>query len=278
MPTHDSTRPEALEIEVFKTGDYGAKGNYTAEDLDAIAASYKPEFHEAPVTLDHQQSGPAEGWVRSLRRVGNTLYATLQGISPRLNQLLMSGQYKKRSIELFASNKNEAEAPRLKAVTFLGAATPQVKGMSDPLFSEGANVNFLIETEAAEKPHSKEPEAAEALCSFEEFKHEMIREKSWNPIWEEQGLGDFFSELSNDNQRKLRGILQLQGAQTSHAKALPLAFAGQASGPQFHGAATEQSLKRHHQALSFQAQEPTLSYVDALLRVSRLEADCEAAK
>ena len=42
-----------LELEVFRSGSYGAKGEWTDAMLDGLAEDYRAETHEAPVTLDH---------------------------------------------------------------------------------------------------------------------------------------------------------------------------------------------------------------------------------
>ncbi len=56
---------ENLELEIFRAGDYGAKGTYSETDLDTIAQDYNPARHEAAVTVDHEQSAapPTAGWV-----------------------------------------------------------------------------------------------------------------------------------------------------------------------------------------------------------------------
>jgi hypothetical protein len=126
---------DELEVEVFRTGDYGAKGSYTPESLEAIARDYDPKRHEAPVTLDHEQKGPAFGWVRSLRMCGDRLLARLHSLSEDLVGMIRAGAYKKRSIELYRSF-SETGRPYLRAVSFLGAASPEVKGLVDPTFAE----------------------------------------------------------------------------------------------------------------------------------------------
>ena len=127
-----SIPPSEFEMEVFRAGDYGAKGVWTEGDLDAIAQDYDPATHEAPLTLDHAQSGPAYGWVSHLRRVGDRLLATVGGVSAGVARLIREGAYKKRSVEL--SRRSDAGAgagarPYLKAVSLLGAAVPEVKGL-----------------------------------------------------------------------------------------------------------------------------------------------------
>lgn len=124
-----------LEVEIFRGGDYGSKGRYDPPDLDGIAEDYRPERHEAPVTLDHAQQGPAHGWVKRLHRIGDRLVATLWKLSPALREWLRDGAYRKCSVELYRAFR-ETGRPYLKAVSFLGAAAPEVKGLQPPVFSE----------------------------------------------------------------------------------------------------------------------------------------------
>ena len=130
-----SPNPE-FELEVFRAGDYGGRGAYSEEDLDRIAEDYNPSEHEAPVTVDHHQEGPALGWVRSLRRAGNTLIARLGGMASEFLAQIRSGAFKKRSIELYR-NAPWSGRPYLRALSFLGACPPVVKGLADPVFAEG---------------------------------------------------------------------------------------------------------------------------------------------
>jgi len=127
---------DTMELEIFRAGDYGPKGNWSEESIARIADSYDATVHEAPVTLDHAQQGPADGWVKTVHRAGNRLVATLHRISPRLRELLGSGAYRKRSVELYRELPATG-GPYLKALSFLGAAAPEVKGLADPLFREG---------------------------------------------------------------------------------------------------------------------------------------------
>ena len=87
--------PSEMELEVFRAGNYGAKGSYSEADLEQIAKDYDPQLHEAPVTLDHEQQGPALGWVQSLRAMGKTLLARLAGLDTGFLEKLKSGAYKK---------------------------------------------------------------------------------------------------------------------------------------------------------------------------------------
>jgi hypothetical protein len=124
-----------IEVEVFRAGDYGARGAYCEDDLKQIAADYSADVHEAPVTIDHHQEGPALGWVSGLKRVGDVLVARLKGLSAEFLEKLRSGEFKKRSVELYRSIEATGR-PYLRAVTFLGAGATVVKGLADPVFSE----------------------------------------------------------------------------------------------------------------------------------------------
>ncbi|HPS00347.1 MAG TPA: hypothetical protein PLA90_02275 [Candidatus Sumerlaeota bacterium] len=124
-----------MEMEVFRAGDYGPRGVWSEDDLERIAADYSPQVHEAPVTLDHSQNGPALGWVRALRRVGQALVARLGGLDAEFLKRLKDGAFKKRSVELYRQAPATGR-PYLRAVTFLGAAAPAVKGLADPVFTD----------------------------------------------------------------------------------------------------------------------------------------------
>jgi len=117
------------EVELFRAGDYGSKGSYSVADLERIAQQYRS--NTAPVTLDHSKKGPAYGWVKSLRVVGDSLLGTLSNVPKTFMQALRGGQYKKRSVEIGHENEHH---PILKAVSFLGAAIPRVAGMKDIAF------------------------------------------------------------------------------------------------------------------------------------------------
>ena len=200
-----------IELEVFRAGDYGEKGAFTEKDLDAIASDYLPERHEAPVTIDHAQSGPAFGWVKSLRRAGNRLFATLKDLKGDFLQWLKNGAFKKRSIELY-KKFSSTNRPYLRAVSFLGACPPEVKGLADPVFADGGDFVNLdwLEPDAArmaellkerdelklEVAHLRENERRAAIAAFCE---RLKRAGRLLPAWEERGLSQFMFSLDGEN-------------------------------------------------------------------------------
>ncbi len=130
-------------FEVFKAGTY-PQGVFSPEEVDALAKNYDPKFCEAPVTLDHEQKGPAYGWVSDLKAENGKLKASFKDLSQELKEFVRSGKYKKISVEIYRNL--EGKQPYLKAVSFLGASIPQVKGMSPVEFKEGEADTFIFES------------------------------------------------------------------------------------------------------------------------------------
>lgn len=153
-----------VEMEIFRAGDYGAKGSYSPADLDALARDYSPAVLEAPLTLDHAQSGPAYGWVTRLRADGGRLMACLRDVPEAVRQMVRGGAYRQRSIELVKSLR-ETGRPYLRAVTLLGAATPEVHGLSDVRFSaRPEEIEAVAGVATVDEPLSPEPSCAQSAA------------------------------------------------------------------------------------------------------------------
>jgi len=129
-------------LEAFRAGDYSGqnKGRWTPEDIDTIVANYDRSYHEAPVTTDHAHTGPRHGVVMALRRVGDVLQAKLGRLSQALKSAIEEGSYQGRSVELYKDL--DGKGPYLRALTFLGAGVPAVKGLKPVAFREGEAVTF----------------------------------------------------------------------------------------------------------------------------------------
>lgn len=287
-----------IELEVFRAGDYGDKGAYTEDDLDAIARDYQPERHEAPVTLDHAQSGPAYGWVKSLRRAGNRLFASLKDLKGDFLEWLKSGAFKKRSIELY-KNFSSTNRPYLRAVSFLGACPPEVKGLADPVFAEGGDfVNLdLLEPEAArmaellserdglkkEVQRLRDKERRAAVVAFCE---RLKRKGRLLPAWEEQGLLEFMLSLDGENRicfgenqntsafdwfcqfmESLPSAVNLFEIEFKEApRPAPLnTFPCEADNV----SVSPESIENHKRALAFMERHPGVVYAEALSQVSQ---------
>lgn len=148
-------------IEVFRAGDYGAKGNYSAADLDALVSNYDPAKHEAPLVLGHpQHDAPAMGWVESLKRVGNVLMAKLRQVQPQLEDFVRTGMYTKRSISFYRDPLS------LRHVGFLGAMPPEVQGLAEVKFRDGQFEQFEFNQEEAMEFTEMKKSFVEALKEF----------------------------------------------------------------------------------------------------------------
>lgn len=125
--------------EVFKAGKY-PQGKFTKKEIAEIAKNYDPKFCEAPITIDHQQSGPAYGWVDTVKADGDKLKVAFKDIPAEFEKDVNDGKYKKVSVELYRNL--EGKGAYLKAVSFLGAATPQVKGLEPIKFMESESDTY----------------------------------------------------------------------------------------------------------------------------------------
>lgn len=131
MPTEHG---ELLDgIEIFRAGAHtasdGSTRAWTEDDLEKIASSYDPAFHEAPVVVGHPENDkPAFGWVKALKRSGDRLLATLD-LVPEFVETVRAGLFKKRSASIYQNL--DGKGPYLRHVGFLGAVPPAVKALAD---------------------------------------------------------------------------------------------------------------------------------------------------
>lgn len=264
--------PDTLELEVFRAGDYGAKGNWSEEDLDRIAADYDPACHEAPVTFDHRQDGPAQGWVRSLRRVGTTLVACVHRLSPALRRLLARRAYRKRSVELYRRFGATGRC-YLKALSFLGAAAPEVKGLADPVFDEEETEETLRFTEdVAPNDEARAGDAPNADEAANDARERLVAAGKWNPAWEDLGLADVFRALGDgDALEALVAVLQAGPPPVRFGESAIDSTGSHAHDAleRFSGTPSSESVARHRRALTLQAARPDLDYREALLEAAR---------
>ena len=148
-----------MTFEIFKTGshtsDKGISKEYTLDDLNFIANSYKPDEDEAPIVIGHpEDNDPAFGWVSSLSvsEDGKLIAdAPEDKLHPDFLNALKEGIYKKRSISLTPEGK-------LRHIGFLGAAKPAVKGLSDIQFSSPASVVYEFDNVNAVQDEIKQEE------------------------------------------------------------------------------------------------------------------------
>lgn len=132
-------------IEIFRAGvredTAGNVHHITAADVAATAAAYDPTVHEAPLVVGHpKDDGPAYGWVKSLRAVGDSLYSDHHQVDAAFAEMVAAGRFKKRSAAFYQPNDPANPKPGvwyLRHVGNLGAQPPAVKGLREIHFSEG---------------------------------------------------------------------------------------------------------------------------------------------
>ena len=77
--------------EVFKAGTY-PQGKFSKKEIEQIAKNYDPKFCEAPITLDHHQSGPAYGWVDTVKAENDKLKVSFKDIPEEFEKAVNSGK------------------------------------------------------------------------------------------------------------------------------------------------------------------------------------------
>ena len=145
------TAPTSVAIDIFRAGTqtdmHGRQVTIDRTELAAIAASYDPAKHEAPLVVGHPKlDAPAYGWVKSLRVEGDTLVADTHQVDPAFAAIVNEGKYKKKSASFLlpASPTNPAPGSYyLNHVGFLGATAPAVKGLRAAQFA--ADTEQLVE-------------------------------------------------------------------------------------------------------------------------------------
>lgn len=252
-----------LDLEVFRAGDYGERGRWTEETLDTMARDYDAALHEAPVTVDHAASGPALGWVAGLRRVGSVLVARLRDLDPAFAELLRRGAYKKRSVELYPALR-ETGRPYLRAVSFLGACPPAVKGLADIVFAEGDGAPVRVAFDDADPRES----------AWLALRERLMAAGRWLPRWEEMGLRPFWDALAGDDHRAwFEAFLDsLPAVIPTEPLASPSPGPGPATAgvprPSPRAELLPSSLALHRRAVAFREEHAGMSYADALRAVS----------
>ncbi|MBF0192274.1 MAG: peptidase [Magnetococcales bacterium] len=132
-------------IRIFRAGTHtdmsGATRTFSESDLKAMADSYEPSAHEAPLVLGHPDTNaPAYGWVERLSVTGGDLYAHLKQVDPGFAEMVNQGRFKHVSASLYlpeSSSNPKRGALYLRHVGFLGAMAPAVKGLGEVKFREG---------------------------------------------------------------------------------------------------------------------------------------------
>jgi len=128
-------------IEIARPGRHRAMNGrdyeLTAAHLQAVADSYDPKVHEAPLVVGHPKlNAPAYGWVKGLTfdAEQQRLLAECDQVDADFAEAVTSGKLKKRSSSFYAPDAPGNPKPgayHLRHVGFLGAVPPAMKGLRD---------------------------------------------------------------------------------------------------------------------------------------------------
>jgi len=154
-----------MDIAVFAPGDHHGTGTpWTVADIDEVISTYNPAVHEAPSVIGHDEQrrskDPAYGWVERLYRQGDVLWAHLKQVPAEFKAWAEAGRWKKRSAEIYTDFQGTGRK-YLRAIAWLGAQPPAVKGLPDVAFAEDGGPFDMVEF--AEGREGKLRQAWEAL-------------------------------------------------------------------------------------------------------------------
>lgn len=168
-------------IGVFKAGDYGYKGTYTAEDVAELAEQYDPLFRKAPATIGHPPwaeitgEQKAHGWVNALKAVAGVLYAKFENISQELFDGIRSGHYKGRSIGFMPKKYSGTGQHELWHVAFLGASTPHSTGLLPTFTFSEEDQERIVSIDFSDSPQPKgEPGTSQPLTATNQDKDQPL--------------------------------------------------------------------------------------------------------
>ena len=221
-------------VEILKAGRY--KGtDYTEKDLDMFVENFNNKIAEPTLTLDHDENltdsvskefkVAALGYVESLKRVGDKLYADFKQVPKLIAELIEAGPLKQRSVEFFKAFKTSSGTTLknvLTGVTFFGSGLPAVAGMSDlmELFKENSNgVNNTVNDRSDESVHVKilfqEPKMEKIEISKDEYEKLLAIKKEYDAMKKSEPEGkakfkDIESELEKfkDENSSLKSELE----------------------------------------------------------------------
>ncbi len=128
MKERTHTTPRGLDawVEIFRAGRQtagnGTEIEFSTADLDQIIDSHAAGWR-APLVIGHpKHNDPAYGWVESLKRDGDSLFAKFRDITPEFAAAVEAGHYSSRSVRLVKDKGRWL----IDHVGFLGAKRPAI--------------------------------------------------------------------------------------------------------------------------------------------------------
>jgi hypothetical protein len=214
------------QIHAFRAGCHtdgaGIETCFSPADVAAIAASYDPAVHKAPIVLGHPASDdPAYGWVGGLDAQGGDLYAHPDQISADLAEAVRRGDYRNVSVSLYrpdSPNNPKPGAYYLRHLGVLGASVPAVKGLAPLKFASGDDFLTIQFTE-----HSMQPDKTAEFAEREA----AIQAKEAEFAEREAAIQAKEAEIAAAAARKRRaGIVEFAEKLAAEGRVLPRQKAG----------------------------------------------------
>ncbi len=211
---------EVLRVGTFRDGS-GAEHTFSEQDLAAIAASYDPSKHEAPVVVGHPaDNAPAFGWVKRAFAEGKSLFLELKDMVPEFVEACRQGIYKKRSIALYPDRT-------LRHIGFLGGMPPVVKGLRDIQFAD-KNPVCIEFTETSKGEEDMDLAQALARIGVLEGENTDLKKKVTEFSEKASAALSRITTLTTDLENKTKEVVglnsKIQAQETATRKAGHLAF------------------------------------------------------
>ncbi len=167
--------------EIFRAGDYGAKGKYTDADLDQMVVNFNSS-DQVPIVVGHPGTdSPAWGWLAAVKRAGSVLLGKVGELHKDFARALSENKFRNRSVRIART----AAGPKLLHLGFLGATLPQVEGLKQTAqFSgDGDRVDYGFDLpgqadNSKEKTMLTEEQAAQLQADLKKAQDDLAAEKA----------------------------------------------------------------------------------------------------
>lgn len=162
--------------EIFKAGDYGAKGSYTDADLDRMVENFNSS-DQVPIVVGHPQTdSPAWGWLSEVKRAGSVLMAKVGELHKDFAQALAENKFRNRSVRIVKT----AAGPKLLHLGFLGAVLPQVEGLKQTaqFAGDGDLVDYGFDLPGTSQANNSKEEEMEKDEKIKKLEADLAAEKA----------------------------------------------------------------------------------------------------
>jgi hypothetical protein len=128
-------------IEAFSVGRWQDAGgtihDFPAEVVSQIAETYNTSRHRAAIVTNHSELGPAKGFIKALKFIGDKLFAEPEKIKKDFKEEVDAGEWPNVSIRLYPPHHNNNPTPGKWSLRHLSyVVTGAVKGLATPALVE----------------------------------------------------------------------------------------------------------------------------------------------